>query len=660
VQRKGSKGLRDAAAKKIVESRLTEAALRHHESQSTVGSRERRQGSRGGSKGGSINDTELVFEKHDVPQMPFRSEVESGLTRDSLLSQESETTAAAHHGEVPRASLQPAEPKTPVRASPNQDFESDEEQDEDHYQEDPSIYDSHDLSRNFEPPHGDYNRGRALSPIQSVASDRDEEDYRQSEIPILSREDGAALSIESLSSAPSTNLARSTRAATTSTDKQDHDERGVELGYELSSPQGSQDRDWNHDDNDHDRYASHEVNGAFEDDERRMTNYTQDGYDEEAYDGRDSLGKAAFVRTPVAVESDVASLLDPSVVDRNSTASAKDEFTNERPSWSPHPSIDRNSDTEARSRGSPLKQSQEVQPTGQSFQKRMGVTSPPQSVALSSSDDLHDKPLMLATGVPTAGSPIPEIGLIPDSEESELNTNPSIIQGPIGGVAHENRDHWPYDPTPPRPKGSPHSEDDEDQDRHFDEPTTGLGVTTDPTQGAYYAGTYQPHTADKGAYGIAPAVYTADYSGITSPVKDEGYISAANQISTSTVTPELKGKQPEAVNDVQRFASPADSDEDFHNTSHNRHLSGYSHGMGSPLYDSATGRGIDRIQSKDIVALMDHVCTPFLFIVVRTLSLFSSADHCGIVNRPRRSTKRSGYRTVGNAGAERRRNAKLL
>jgi hypothetical protein len=447
-----------------------------------------------------------------------------------------------------------------------------------------------------------------LSPIQSVASDRDEEDYRQSEIPILSREDGAALSIESLSSAPSTNLARSTRAATTSTDKQDHDERGVELGYELSSPRGSQDRYWNNDGDDHDRDAPHDVNGDFEDDERRMTNYTQDGYD-----GRDSFGNAAFVRAPDAVESDVASLLDPSVVDRNSAASANNEFTNIRSSWSPHPSIDRNSDAEAGSRRSPLKQNQTAEQTGQSFQKRMGVTSPPQSVALSSSDDLHDKPVMLATGVPTAGSPIPEIGLIPDSEESELNTNPSIIQGPIGGVGHENRDHWPYGPTPPRPKGSLHSEDDEDQDRHFDEPTTGLGVTTDDMQGAYYAGTYPAPTADKGAYGIAPAVYTADYRGRTSPVKDEGYISAANQISTSSVTPELKGKQPEALNDVQRFASPADSEEDFHDTSHNRHLSGYSHGMGSPLYDSATGRGIDRIQSKDIVALMDHVCAPFFF-----------------------------------------------
>jgi hypothetical protein len=38
-----------------------------------------------------------------------------------------------------------------------------------------------------------------------------------------------------------------------------------------------------------------------------------------------------------------------------------------------------------------------------------------------------------------------------------------------------------------------------------------------------------------------------------------------------------------------------------------RHYRANSHGMASPLYDSSTGNGIDRIQSKDIVALMDHL-----------------------------------------------------
>jgi hypothetical protein len=59
-------------------------------------------------------------------------------------------------------------------------------------------------------------------------------------------------------------------------------------------------------------------------------------------------------------------------------------------------------------------------------------------------------------------------------------------------------------------------------------------------------------------------------------------------------------------------------DDPFAGTTHMRHLSGNSHGMPSPLYDSSTGRGMDRIQSKDIVALMDHVCI-LRFIWSRTL-----------------------------------------
>ncbi len=48
----------------------------------------------------------------------------------------------------------------------------------------------------------------------------------------------------------------------------------------------------------------------------------------------------------------------------------------------------------------------------------------------------------------------------------------------------------------------------------------------------------------------------------------------------------------------------------FFTPKHQRHLSGMSQGMGSPLYDAATGTGIERIESKDIIALMQHVGYP--------------------------------------------------
>ena len=84
------------------------------------------------------------------------------------------------------------------------------------------------------------------------------------------------------------------------------------------------------------------------------------------------------------------------------------------------------------------------------------------------------------------------------------------------------------------------------------------------------------------------------------PLKDEGYISAANPRSPD---PRPKGL------DMVDATGPAgfDGDDPFMNASHARRLSGNSHGMLSPLYDSATGAGIERIQSKDVVALMDHL-----------------------------------------------------
>ncbi|KLP05394.1 Uncharacterized protein Y057_13094 [Fusarium fujikuroi] len=54
--------------------------------------------------------------------------------------------------------------------------------------------------------------------------------------------------------------------------------------------------------------------------------------------------------------------------------------------------------------------------------------------------------------------------------------------------------------------------------------------------------------------------------------------------------------------------SPNDAGQDpFYAPKDARHLSGMSQGMASPFYDAATGQGIDRIENKDIVALMQHL-----------------------------------------------------
>jgi hypothetical protein len=255
-------------------------------------------------------------------------------------------------------------------------------------------------------------------------------------------------------------------------------------------------------------------------------------------------------------------------------------------------------------------------PAEKSFKKRIGATSPPQSVA-NSSDDQIDIPRMSASALPRAGSPIPEAGHILDSEESEMITNPSIIQGPIGGVSHENKSHWPYGPTSPRPGENvipPQSRHDElrgSKGALVDGADTAVGATTGAEVQPDITKTYYTPAYDSHEMGQTKELYTVGRIGVTSPgAKDEGYISAANARSP---TPEPRNKALEALDkdDPGPFSSPPGPGDPFAET-HNRHLSGYSHGMPSPLYDSATGRGIDRIQSKDIVALMDHVRLPNL------------------------------------------------
>lgn len=610
LHRKKSKGLRHAEQARIVGARLTAAALKHHDSHSTLDlSEQPRRSSKGQSvrsRSGSINETELVFQKHAVPPMPFRSEVETELTRDSILSQQTDTTDDPIHREVPRASLQQLADNA-SRDSPSlkdRDAHLDDYDYDDHYDEN-EAYDDNGHSPYLETARIGYGRGRALSPIQSVASERDEDREaaasRQTQTPSgrkTADENDRSLSIESLSSAPSTDLARSTRALTVSTKDHDpstdrHEESGVEYGYGPSPRQANQrwEEDYHEDSDISQRSPGHKSDSRPH--SRHMATHSDGSYDDR--DGHDFsggvAGNAKYIDSPLGVESDVASLMDPSVV--NSAHSANNSLSNSHERFSPRGSREMHSNS-PKLPGSPLKQVQDVSNGEDYYPRRMGVASPPQSVG-NSSDDLHDTPRMGATGLPGAGSPIPEIGHIMDSE-SEINTNPSIIQGPIGGVSDENRDHWPYAPTPSNDKGTAlHSPYDELAQR-------GAGADMGVLDQPYHTPQYEEDYGAMDNVTASPGAAAYDRYDMATPVKDEGYISGANHRSAS-LTPELTGKGREVLNMLE---SPLDDDM-YDEPGHKRYLSGYSQGMSSPLYDSATGNGIDRIQSKDIVALMDHV-----------------------------------------------------
>ena len=717
VRRKRSKDdhrVRDAAGTGFAGGVLTAAALKHHDSKSSVDSRRERRKRHGKSRSRSASlaeSTEEIFYKHDVPLMPMRSDInESELTRDSILSERTagpHSLTPRHHGaevkEVSRGSPQevssPAS-RTPTR-SPMALQRSLGTHHSNHSRGDLSIHsagsqqslrsaeyfqsrareaglaaaagvgvlatdhllDNHDNLVAHEYVPREHNR--ALSPIQSVASYRDETSeprYRHSHVrtrssgsfssSVKAPPKASNLSIDSLSSAASTDLARSKRP------------HGINLesgrdvfGYEgQQHPEAPYDEeptvagmeqwyDQQHEENE--RYRDSMGDSSYRDstiDVRHMTNYTDDSLDAPYLDrvaaGQEVRGVGAnpeYIHTPVAVDSAVASLHDPSVLDVRSTQSgrskggersypnslidghpeSKDYYANSEPGL------------EGVEHGSPLKHHQSA--------PRSAAHSPMQSVTRSPGER-EDAVPMGASGLPVADDPIPEIGHGMDSE-SDINTNPSIIQGPMGGVPHGSRDHWPYQVTPPQTHGialSGHSD-------HGDGISLKAAETGLMGAAAATASHNHKHDADNGAYGSEPgsdrsihfgskpAAHNDQYNGNnhdfssnhdhfmsgnaipTPPMpKDEGYISAANPRSPGNFTPEGHRKDIQMLDDdeVDGIDYVLAGEDPFSSNRHARHLSGNSHGMQSPLYDSSTGKGVDRIQSKDIVALMDHVsCT---------------------------------------------------
>lgn len=612
LRRQRSKGLRDAHAAGRVGNILTTAALKHHDSQSSLDKKDRRRRKSGSRKSTeSLNETELVFKKHNVAPMPMHSEMDSELTRDSLLSQRTQTPTPRKKSqikEIPRGS--PRQRVSPTSRTPTRtQLNSLGMRHNNRSHHDLATYSGSDrdlrgktlspgtdtgdwaiaaaaasnLLDAAQPEYdGDYidePAGRALSPIQSVASDQTETRVpHQPSQPKgrieRERDVEARLSIGSLSSAPSTNLARSTRQDGVSP----RIKTGPELGYEQRTS------------GDEDVYGPEESIRI--DDEDSEVHY-MDKIKEGQHVAAGAAANPQLVH-PVGVESAVASLMDPSVLESLSTQSANRsqvDLTEGATSHSPEKPSEGY-------RGSPLKQRQDAySPDETSFPRRMGVTSPPQSVT-QSIEDPGGPPLL---GAPRGvESPLPDVEHSQGSE-SEINTNPSIIQGP-GGIAQGNKDHWTYGSRSPPGDQVPY-----------------YNTAGDHAGGAKGLSAEQQHKLDAEYYRTARDIFGGDdyYREAmdagqlfdTPPgAKDEGYVSAANPVSPSIDSSKQGARRlgNMEIAGVGAFDSPASADDPFV-PSHQRHLSGYSHGIGSPLYDSATGRGIERIQSQDIVALMDHV-----------------------------------------------------
>ncbi|KAF6218331.1 hypothetical protein HO133_005678 [Letharia lupina] len=693
--------LKDTTAGAIAGGILTAAALNHHDlkhndSRSSMDREKRRRRRSKGSHSRSASiaeSTEEIFNKHDVPPMPMRSDIQSSeVTRDSILSEQTDGTLGTlrtlspseeriHTAEIrqvsrgsPREILSPAS-RTPTRtpqdarrgglgtyhsnlsqgdlaeASPhsNRSFRDDEHHSKlveagvvgavagtagltaHNLSDRNDQYDRHGFAYQQE--------SRGLSPIQSVSSRQESEINRQSfghkgslsSLKQPLKKDSAA-SMRSLASPVSVDMTRSNRPKGINFEPgedvlaQLRDSKFTEGEYSDKDPAMDEWLEQEHEKND--RYRD---SGSYRDsmiDYKHMTNYTDDSMDAPYLDKvaaaqeRHTVGVGRnpdYRSTPVAVESAVASLLETSVIsskqeDRSYAGSREQER------------VEADAEREVAQNSREQQHEHQTKSSSEkhySYDRLSAKDSPRQSIARSL-DEREEHIPMGASGLPVADDPIPEIGHGLHSD-SEISTNPSIIQGPMGGYQNDNLDHWPNKPTPPQAKGeflSP-SKDSSAQDSlkaaaagFLNAATLASGRGSLEEQGKSREMSihddYQPRFHDdyetNAKHDFSPVRETYMAGGrVPSPPKDEGYISGPQRGAAS---PEIRFRDAKAFNDRGRDGMTEDEDP-FISRGHDRHLStnshGLAHGMGSPLYDSATGGGIDRIQSKDIVALMDHL-----------------------------------------------------
>lgn len=237
--------------------------------------------------------------------------------------------------------------------------------------------------------------------------------------------------------------------------------------------------------------------------------------------------------------------------------------------------------------------------------------------------DLEDQPKMGASAMPALHDPMPEVGYVDD----DALTNPSLVREPLGGSDNDDHGHWPGDVTPRQSDVGTFEEYSEKHGHGLG--MAAAGAAAGAAVGAALAHHRQPSqehedewrrtSAERkrdtvitnpydgaspidnpdllGARGFDDA-YDAHYHGSPGHKNlDEGYIS---QGPLQSPNGQPKGKA------LMPFNDPG-AEDPFYMPQHARHLSGMSQGMASPIYDASTGNGIDSIESKDIIALMQHV-----------------------------------------------------
>lgn len=238
--------------------------------------------------------------------------------------------------------------------------------------------------------------------------------------------------------------------------------------------------------------------------------------------------------------------------------------------------------------------------------------------------ELEDHLELGASGVPDVRDPMPEIGY-----GDELHTNPSLVEERSNGeslpqdwsgrATPTQRDVQSHEPVDAKIKGfkdglditeavgaavtgaATHGRDagrdDDDWKRTSDERKRDTLITNPYEDASPIA---NPELTENllGPRGLEREFET-DNPETLGPKYDEGFMSNG---------PRRTPDDRQAVGKAIPFHPGAVDDDLFYaSKGHVRHLSGMSQGMTSPFYDAATGAGIERIENKDIVALMQHV-----------------------------------------------------
>jgi hypothetical protein len=225
------------------------------------------------------------------------------------------------------------------------------------------------------------------------------------------------------------------------------------------------------------------------------------------------------------------------------------------------------------------------------------------SPAQSEARSIEEKPIMHSNYVPVPGD-MPDLSYAL-RDEDDLQTNPSIVEGKLG----EGIEMSPY----------PNQPISHQNDHHLRDTAllgaagglVGLGLAKATKKSADSMKSYEQNDNVRhipNEPGPSRDIPGTGYSSSPAQNKDEGYISA-NPGPMSPVPHPLETRDIDFDGAELDYNDEMDMDMDdpFTTQKHLRHSSGYSHGMESPLYDNATGKGIDRILSKDVVALMDHL-----------------------------------------------------